>query len=136
MPTSETPGIPARVRVGCLTYRVLTDVAAINAASEAADIADGAEWTAYSDHDHLIVGINPDNPTGVQRRDLLHEVIHCCLRLSGVEPNTYARIVARAKGRHGGYTVEEFAVAAATGPLLGVLRDNPDLTRWLLDADE
>lgn len=123
--------IPASVRVGPLTYQVLTDTAAINAASESADIAEGCEWTAYSDHDALVIGINPANPLAVQQRDLLHELLHCCLRLSGVEPNVYARVVARAKGKHDGYTVEEFTVAAIAGPLLGVLRDNADLTAWL-----
>lgn len=118
--------------MGVLTYRVLTDVAAIQAASASADIASDAEWTAYSDHDAAVIGINPGNPVGVQRRDLLHELLHCCLRLSGVEPNAYARIVHRAKGKHDGYTVEEFTVAATAGPLLGVLRDNPALVRWLL----
>lgn len=124
--------IPASVRVGPLTYRVLTDTTAINAVSDDADI-DG-EWTAYADHDRLIIGINPDNPSDVQRRDLLHEVVHCCLRMSGVEPNAYARIVHRAKERHGGYTVEEFTVAAMSAPLLAVLRDNPLLTTWLVEA--
>ena len=123
--------IPAHVKIGPLVYSVLTDVDAIKAASESADIDEGAEWTAYSDHDALVIGINPSNPECVQQRDLLHEVIHCCLRFAGVEPNAFARIVARAKERHGGYTVEEFMVAAASGPLLGVLRDNPDLVAWL-----
>lgn len=126
--------MPSEVRVGCLTYRVLTDVAAINKASAEADIAAGAEWTAYSDHDALVIGINAGNPPDVQKRDLLHEIIHCCLRFAGVEPNAYATVVARAKGKHGGYTVEEFTVAAASGPLLGVLRDNPDLTKWLVKS--
>lgn len=123
--------IPSQVRVGFLSYEVLTDRAAINAASESADIAEDAEWTAFSDHDGLVIGINADNPLAVQQRDLLHEVIHCCLRYSGVEPNAYARVVGRAKGKHDGYTVEEFMVAATAAPLLGVLRDNPDLTVWL-----
>lgn len=104
------------------------------AASADADIAPDAEWTAYSDHDALIIGLNPNNPVDRQRHDLLHEVIHCCLRFAGVEPNAYAEIVAEARGKHGGYTVEEFVVAAASGPLLGVLVDNPDLLAWLTAA--
>lgn len=123
--------IPARIKVGPLTYSVLTDADAIKAASDSAEIEKGSEWSAFSDHDKLIVGINPDNPVNCQQRDLLHELLHCCLRLSGVWPNQYARLVARAKHKDGGYTVEEFVVAAAAGPLLGVLRDNPDLAKWL-----
>lgn len=125
-----------RVRVGPLTYRILTDPEAINKASASADIDPTAEWTAYSDHDALVIGINASNPEDVQRRDVLHEILHCCLRMSGVEPNAYATVVHRAKGRHGGYTVEEFMVAAVSAPLLAVLRDNPDLTRWLLTDEE
>lgn len=124
-------GVPTLIKVGPLDYRVLTDIAAIQDASDGANIAESAEWTAYSDHDALIIAINPNNPLGVQRRDLLHEVIHCCLRFAGVEPNAYADLVAEARGRHGGYTVEEFVVAAASGPLLGVLRDNPYFTEWM-----
>lgn len=128
--------MPSVVRVGFMPYTILTDRDAINAASESADISQDAEWTAYSDHDALVIGINTDNPLAVQQRDLLHEVIHCCLRYSGVEPNAYARVVGRAKGRHDGYTVEEFTVAATAAPLLGVLRDNPDLTAWLTATKE
>lgn len=123
---------PRKVRVGHLTYSVLVDVAAIKKASADADISEDSEWSAYSDHDRLVIAINPTNPVEVQRRDMLHELIHCCLRHSGVWPNTYAQIVAKADNDDGGYTVEEFMVASASMPLLGVLRDNPSLVRWLL----
>jgi hypothetical protein len=125
---------PDSVRIGPLRYRILTDVEKIKAASDSADIKADAEWTAYSDHDKHIIAINPDNPADCQRRDLLHEVIHCCLRFAGVEPNAYAETVAEARGNHGGYTVEEFVVAAQSGPLLGVLVDNPGLVKWLTHA--
>ena len=115
---------PRKVRVGHLTYSVLVDVAAIKKASADADISEDSEWSAYSDHDRLVIAINPTN--------MLHELIHCCLRHSGVWPNTYAQIVAKADNDDGGYTVEEFMVASASMPLLGVLRDNPSLVRWLL----
>lgn len=129
-----TTPMPTNVRVGALTYTVLTDVATIKAVSGRQDIDREAEWAAFSDHDQLVIGVNGETPVGNQRRDLLHEVLHCCLRWAGVEPNAYARIVARAEQQHGGYTVEEFMVAAATGPLLAILRDNPIFTAWLLDA--
>lgn len=121
---------PRQIKVGAMTYRVLVDVKAIKAASAEANLDAGTEWSAFSDHDSLVIGINPNNPADTQRRDLLHEVIHCCLRLSGVWPNAYAETVSKA-GRDGGYTVEEFVVSAASAPMLGVLRDNPTLLRWL-----
>jgi hypothetical protein len=119
------------VRIGCLTYRIVTDVEEIRRASDDADIDDDAEWTAFSNHDLLVIGINGANPLDVQRRDLVHELLHCCLRHSGVWPNAYAQLVHRARGRDGGYTVEEFVVSAAAGPLLAVLREDPALVRWL-----
>ena len=121
---------PRHVKVGPLTYRILVDVKAIKAASDDATIGTGVEWSAFSDHAALIIGINPTNPPDVQKRDVLHETLHCCLRLAGVWPNTYAEAVAKA-GEDNGYTVEEFVVAAQAGTLFGVLRDNPSLLRWL-----
>lgn len=123
---------PRLIKVGPLTYRVLVDVAAIRKASASANLGDDVEWSAFSDHDSLIIGINPNNPASVQRRDVLHELLHCCLRFAGVWPNTYADTVSKA-GEDGGYTVEEFVVAAQSAPLLMVLRDNPTLMKWLLE---
>lgn len=122
---------PRQIRVGVLTYRIMVDAAAIRQASQEAELPDGDSWTAFSDHDALIIGINPANPADVQRRDVLHELIHCALRHSGVWPNSYAETLVKADADTG-YTVEEFMVAAASAPLLGVLRDNPTLMRWLL----
>lgn len=127
---------PDSVRLGTLIYRVIADPDKIREVSDEQDIDPQAEWAAYSDHDALVIAINGTQPAANQKRDLLHEVLHCCLRYSGVEPNAYARIVARAKGRHGGYTVEEFMVAATAAPLLAVLVDNPHLTAWLTTPED
>lgn len=123
--------LPERVKVGCLTYRIVTDPDEIKKHSDNADVSEDAEWSAFSNHDRLLIGVNADNPEGVQRRDVLHELLHCCLRLAGAWPDQYADLVNEARGRHGGRDVEEYAVAGITGPLLGVLRDNPALTEWL-----
>ncbi len=127
---------PTNIRLGPITYRVITDVDQIREVSAAQDIDPGSEWTAYSDHDALVIAINGNQPATNQKRDLIHEVLHCCLRYSGVEPNAYARIVARAKDKHGGYTVEEFMVAATSAPLLAVLVDNPLFTSWLTTPED
>ena len=123
---------PRVIKIGPLPYRVMVDAAAIRQASNEADLGENAEWSAFSDHDALIIGINPTNPKSVQQRDVLHEVLHCCLRFAGVWPNAYASTVGKA-GEDDGYTVEEFVVAAQSAPLLMVLRDNPSLTKWLLE---
>src|SRR5690349_17373533 len=117
--------LPQSVRVGAFTYSILTDADEVRRVSDEADV-DG-EWAAFSDHDRLIIGINPAHAVGAQRRDVLHELLHCCLRVGGVWPDQHAEIVAEARGRHGGLSVEEVTVAGITGPLLGVLVDNPDL---------
>ena len=123
--------MPATVRVGSVTYRVIMDAAEIKAVSDDQDLPRGAEWEAFSDHDHLIIGLNPDHASDKNRKSLLHEILHCALRASGAHPNTYADTVYEARDRHGGVTVEEFTVAAMTGPLLSALRDNPELIAHL-----
>lgn len=125
---------PKSVRVGCLTYEIITDPERVREVSGQQDIEAGSEWAVFSDHDALVIGIRGDLPEFNQRRDVLHELLHCALRYAGVEPNQYARIVARAKHKHGGYSVEEFTVAAISGPLLSVLRDNPPLLAWLVEG--
>lgn len=123
--------VPDWIKVGPLVYSVQANVAVVRERSDASTADMDGEWAAYSDHDQLVIGLNPDQAPDAVRRDLLHEILHCCLRVSGAEPNQYATVVARAKGRDGGLTVEEVMVSGATLPLLGVLRDNPDFVRWL-----
>lgn len=123
---------PGRIRIGSLTYRLIADADAVRAESEANAGPSGA-WTAFSNHDHLVIGVNPESAPGVQKVDVIHEVLHCCLRASGVWPDSYAAVVHRADGFNDGQSVEEVMVSAAAGPFLGVMRDNPDLIAWLLD---
>ena len=127
------PGnIPASVRVGAVTYRIIMDTAEVKAASDSANSRGEGEWLAFSDHDKLIIGLNPDRADDANRVSLLHELLHCALRHSGACVNTYADVVYEARDRVGGLTVEEFAVAAMAGPMLSVLLDNPDLSAYLL----
>lgn len=123
--------MPTNVRVGPFDYSILMDAEEIARVSDEADTGSNGAWEAFSDHDALIIGINPKHSLGAQRRDVLHELLHCCLRVAGVWPNHYADLVAEARGKDDGLTVEEFCVAGATAPLLGVLRDNPALLKWL-----
>jgi hypothetical protein len=123
--------LPTSIRIGPVRYTVLTDAAEIKRVSDEADLGSGGEWAAFSDHDRLIIGINPEHAEDNNRVSVLHEVLHCCLRASGVWPNSYARLVDAARGQDGDIPVEEFTVAALAGPMLGVLRDNPDLAAWL-----
>lgn len=127
-----SPPMPSSVKVGPIRYRIMTDAAEIKRISDEADIGSESEWVAFSDHDNAIIGINPNHDDDVNRVSVVHELLHCTLRLSGVWPNAYARIVDSARGEHGGYSVEEATISGMAGPLQGVLRDNPDLVAWLL----
>lgn len=126
---------PSIVTVGSLRYTILYDANKIQEVSDVAKkrhIEKDAEWTAFSDHDKLIIGINPNNPTDIQKKDIVHEILHCCLRMSGVWPNSYADLVGKAKGKDGGYTVEEFVIASMTGPLVLVFMENRELFDWIV----
>lgn len=116
-----------------MTYRVLMDADEIRHASDEADLGGDGEWVAFSDHDRLIIGVNPNHHDDVNRVALLHELLHCCLRVSGAWPDAYAQVVASARGKEHGVTVEEFTIAGLAGTLLAVLQDNPSLVDWCLE---
>jgi len=124
--------MPASVRVGSVTYRVILDAKQVKTASDAANSRGDGEWLAFSDHNKLIIGLNPEHAPEANRVSLVHEILHCVLSQSGTWVNTYADIVYEARDRVAGLNVEEFTVAAMAGPLLSVLRDNPDLSAYLL----
>ena len=134
MANKQVAVMPASIRVGAVTYRIIMDTAEVKAASDAANTRGEGEWLAFSDHDKLIIGLNPDRALDANRVSLVHEILHCALRHSGACVNTYADVVYEARDRVGGLTVEEFGVAAMAGPLLSALRDNPALVAYLTSA--
>lgn len=123
--------IPGTVRIGAVTYTIVFDAAEIHAASANTHGGQAGEWSAYSDHEKLIIGINPEHALDANRFSMIHEILHCALRSSGSHPGTYADVVYEAHDRVAGLTVEEFTVSAMTGPLLSALRDNPQLVAYL-----
>jgi len=131
MANKQVAAMPASIRVGAVTYRIIMETAEVKAVSDAAVARGDGEWEAFSDHDKLIIGLNPDHAPDKNRVSLIHELLHCALRHSGASVNTYADVVYEARDRVGGLTVEEFAVAAMAGPVLSVLLDNPDLVAYL-----
>lgn len=123
---------PDRIRIGAVTYRLLADRDAVAAVSDR-NAHPGGYWAAFSDHNQLVIGVNPETAPDVNKVDVLHEVIHCCLRTSGVWPDSYAAVIQRADGFNDGQSVEEMMVSGTAAVLLAVMRDNPDLVAWLLD---
>jgi len=123
------------IKVGPWTYAVVTDPKAIAAAAEG-NVPESGTWGAFSDHENLIIGVNEANADDVLRMSVLHEVMHCCLRISGAWPSQYARLLATAEWDDCGVDVEEFMIAGSAGGLLSALRENPDLVAWLTEAEK
>lgn len=108
--TGRPEGLPKRIRIGHLRYRVRVDRQRCeDESSEALSSGNLAE-----------IVVRGDRPHGSGADSLLHEVLHQALFVSGADL------------RGDDSEVEERLVRAMTGPLLAALRDNPDLTAYLL----
>jgi hypothetical protein len=66
----------------------------------------------------MSIAVDPGRHEDYARATLLHEILHACVRSS--DPTL--------DDEH-----EETVVAAMTGPLLSMLRDNPDVLDYLTD---
>lgn len=134
IPTPEPAPIPpAAVRIGPLRYRVLVDKTELDAANRDRGADADGEWGAFSDHRRLVIGLDPEEALGSMQHSLMHEVLHCSLRLAGVWPNAYADTLRDVDARRveRDKDVEEFTVSALAGPLLIALQENPDLVSYL-----
>ncbi|MER7707238.1 hypothetical protein ABTX81_30595 [Kitasatospora sp. NPDC097605] len=113
------PAVPARLRIGHLTYTVLLDTAVVDEASVRGQVA----LHGFSSSGEQRIGVRADLPSDREAEVVLHEVLHQCLRVAGVDPDADAAA--------GLKDVEERAVNSIAGVLLAVLRDNPALTAYL-----
>jgi hypothetical protein len=66
----------------------------------------------------MSIAVDPGRHEDYARATLLHEILHACVRSS--DPTL--------DDEH-----EETVVAAMTGPLLSMLRDNPEVVDYLMD---
>jgi hypothetical protein len=66
----------------------------------------------------MSIAVDPGKHEDYARATLLHEILHACIRSS--DPTL--------DDEH-----EETVVAAITGPLLSMLRDNPDVLDYLTE---
>lgn len=103
-------GLPRRLRIGHLAYRVRVD----------RQRCEDEESEAVSSGNLAQILVRGDRPHLCEAESLLHEVLHQALFVAGVDNRDDARVE------------EERLVRAMTGPLLGALRDNPDLVAYLL----
>jgi Zn-dependent peptidase ImmA (M78 family) len=102
------PKIPARLRVGTVTYELDCSGGRITRAGITVSM-------------HGVMSIDTDMPADQQRQTLLHEVLHA------VFDNGIATLLCDGKD-----DLDELIVQMLTEPLLAVLRDNPDLLVFLL----
>lgn len=101
------PKLPTTLRIGHLTYTVKADRKNTD--------KDGLLGVSFGDTQEIL--LNTELPPDTAAATLLHEVLHQCLYVAG------QRIPDK---------IEEPIVRAMAGPLLAALRDNQDLTAYLL----
>ena len=121
--------MPESIRIGHLTIRIEESAQLVAEHS----VRDRTDYVGYSSASTQLIAvgnksINMGTPIGedYKRETVLHEVLHLCLRVTDCDPDRDSKANLE--------DIEERAVAAMSGPLLGVFRDNPDFVEWLADA--
>lgn len=114
--------LPAELDIGHLRYTLRRD-------QEFLDREGERHQTQYAGHSYdlrqeIVVaeGMGED----YEADTVLHEVLHQCLRVAGYDPDADAAA--------GVKDIEERTIKAVCGPLLGALRRNPALVRYLVAA--
>lgn len=113
---------PSRVKVGVLWYT--TSLNEKEGLKREAENGGGACW-GFSDHRAQTIWINPNVSRRAMAVTLIHELLHCVSFTSNV-----------AERFHVPDFGEEELVGAISAPLYGVMLDNPDLVRWLMQIGE
>lgn len=109
MAAAKTP-LPTSVQVGPLTYRIKP---------WKNRPADNAQAWGMCDKKRTVILLHKGLSRQRKREVLLHEVMHACFDSSGLTMKDNCP--------------EEMVVNDLTFPLLGVLRDNPDLVAYLTE---
>lgn len=110
---------PTHVRVGPYTYTVKVDAERIKELEKESD----TDLYGITTHGHLEIVLQPDVADMVLRETLLHEILHAVLFNTGLSD----RMTDKA---------EEHMVRALSPALFSLLRENPDLVRYLTGSDE
>jgi hypothetical protein len=126
------PELPRSLRIGHLRYRVVEDDGLVQEHS----VREMGDYAGFSHAPTQTIALATRRVRGgggdlgqqYRREVLLHEVLHCCLRVTDCDPDRDAKA--------GLEDVEERAVAAIAGPLLAVLQDHPDLVAYLTTSPE
>lgn len=110
---------PTSVRVGPYTYVVKVDADRIKELEKESN----TDLYGITTHGHLEIALQPDVADMVLRETLLHEVLHAVLFNTGISD----RMTDKA---------EEHLVRALSPALFSLLRENPELVRYLTGGDE
>ena len=110
---------PTSVRVGPYTYTIKVDAERIKELEKESD----TDLFGMTTHGHLEIVLQPDVADTVLRETMLHEVLHAVLFNTGLSD----RMTDKA---------EEHLVRALSPALFALLRENPDLVRYLTGSDE
>jgi hypothetical protein len=111
-------GTPESVIIGPYRYAITVDHEAMERLRNRGESGGGNAGTA--DYHQLQITIDGDMAAEMIADTLLHEIMHCCYRVSGL-------------GR--GKITEEEAIEHMTPVLLDTLRRNPAVTRYLLEDE-
>lgn len=99
---------PTRVVVGPFTYELRWPETVHN--------DDGSELCGRAEHIGLWIAVAKTMPLPLQRKTLLHEIMHACVWVTGHNEDA---------------VTEEQFVRATAFALFEVLRDNPAVTRFI-----
>lgn len=102
-------GIPGSVRIGGVRYRVVVEEELVS--------EEGVELLGQHDYGRLLLRLSLAADPELRPFVLLHEILHACVTVSGGDSHQ-----------------EEALVAGLSHVLLQVLRENPDLVRYLLGS--
>lgn len=106
--------LPKSIRVGPLTYTVEVMPKGLK----------GGEW-GMTHHTKLRIRLDGRHPQANLRATLLHEVLHAARYVTGAHLEEFAKHYSKR------YDLEERVITTLEHPLLGILRDNPDLVAFL-----
>lgn len=113
---AKTVGFPERVRVGVTTYSITR--------AEIESEEDSYCW-GKADHPRSRIVIDSRLTIKNATTTLVHELMHCAIFMSGLDVKF-----------HNADFSEEDLVAGISNIWYGVMLDNPDLVRWLMQQGE
>ena len=116
--------IPLRIKVGPMVIRVTLDADPVREHRIERGLSPD-DGMAISHMHAQTIAIRPDLGPDQMRDSLLHEVLHWCVVVSGVQ-----RVGEEWRD------AEEGFVSAISPTLLGVLRDNPELVEYLMSTED